>query len=207
MDKWHGGSKYEIGYEPSGFVAGSGQEFLLHHLTSSERNPVLDWGAWRGRNLSVLRSLGREVVAVDGPWARQATIGLENFVEVQRFSQLPFPDDYFSAVLSWRVLHNMHSVQEIMASVRELRRVMCLGAPLLLAVRVAEGDEPFPVKILNGNGNGGKREDFYFSENSLRDYVLWGSFKIVETHRIEEGEMVDGMAVMNRYIVAECLAI
>lgn len=205
---WCGAARYNIGDEPSSYVARDGCEFFARHLSGSVRH-MADFGCWTGRNMPILTALALpcdEVYGVDGVWARDAVAGLSAAYPRVRLTEanlhdLPFPDGHLAAALCWRVLHNITDFVLLMRTLREFARVLAHGAPLLIAVRRHEpgSTASLPVLMRRSNGDGGMREDLYFSAPSLVQVFPQAGFRIAHVAAIEEGEVVEDKAVLNGY--------
>lgn len=106
---------------------------------------ILDAGCGAGRNSEYLMRCGADVHGVDSDPVqiehirRVASIAAPELPEhnftVAHLSQLPFPDDYFQAVICSAVLHFAQDEADFVSMTTELWRV--LGASGLFFVRLA----------------------------------------------------------------------
>lgn len=209
---WWGGGKYRLGGRPSPHISGPGIQFLTRHR---QTGLVADLGVWEGRNLSTLLSLGSPIAATDTPEARTVTeVTVREYQTVRfheaRLSSLPFRDGELGAALCWRVLHNLTSEGELASAFAEINRVIVLGAPLLIAVR-SEHQRDFWARQRAfvrrlPNGNGGTREDVYFTRGGLTFMSELLGFRVEHVvEDVEGGEEVDGKPVKNHYLVAHLI--
>ena len=116
---------------------------LLAHIDFFRRSHVrrvLDLGCGDGRHLLFLGRLGYEMYGVDfAPTAlnhskeRLDQEGLHAELKCGDMSQLPWPDQYFDAVVSIRVLHH-HRIVSVRKTLDEICRVLRPGGYVLATV-------------------------------------------------------------------------
>lgn len=206
---WWGGGSYSLGGRPSPHVAGPGREFMARHR---QDGPVADLGVWEGRNLATLLTFGVPVIATDTPEAREIVLKTQQQYPMVRFieaplNQLPFANGEIGGALSWRVLHNLTGDEELVPALVDINRVLTPQAPLLIAVRSEHQFDHWAtqrafVRRLP-NGNGGIREDVYFTRGGLifmSELLGFLVERVIED--VEGGEEVDGKPVKNHYLVA-----
>ena len=209
---WWGGGSYRLGGDPSPHVAGLGREFLAKH---HQPGPVADLGVWEGRNLEPLLTLGVALVATDTPKARDAAATARTRYPMVRYEEallnkLPFGKSELGGALCWRVLHNLTGEGELIAAFAEIGRVLALGAPLVLAVRSEHQQDFWATRHAflrrYPNGNGGIREDIYFTRGSVRFIAELLGFRVVAFFEdAEGGEEINGTVVKNHYLIAHLI--
>jgi len=209
---WWGGGSYSLGDRPSPHVAGPGREFMARHR---QDGPVADFGVWEGRNLTTLLTFGVSVIATDTPEAREIVLKTQKQYPTVSFNetplnQLPFANGEIGGALSWRVLHNLTGDGELVHALVEISRVLAPQAPLLIAVRSEHQFDRWATQraFLRRlpNGNGGTREDVYFTRDGLTFMSELLGFQVKHViEDVEGGENVDGKAVKNDYLVAHLI--
>ena len=209
---WWGEGKYRLGGEPSPHVARSGLAFLARHR---QMGPIVDLGVWEGRNLASLLTLGVAVVATDTPEAREVVAKTrEHYPNVRyeeaHLEQLPFGSGKIGGALCWRVLHNLTDDGKFIAALAEVNRILAANTPLVIAVR-SEHQRDFwaqrhaYIRRLP-NGNGGIREDVYFTRGGLQFIVELLGFRVERLFEdVEGGEEIDGKVIKHHYLVAHLL--
>ncbi len=189
-------------------MAHAGLAYLGEH---KQPGPIADFGTWEGRHLETLLSLGVEVVGTDVPEANEVLEGARRrFPSVRfcsaRLNDLPLRSGELGGALCWRVLHNLTARRELVSALAEINRVLTEGAPLVLAVRyerqTGEWSRRRAFVRTRPNGDGGSREDVYFTRGSLQLLASLFGFRVDALDEEAEGEVVNGKAVTNRYLVA-----
>jgi ubiquinone/menaquinone biosynthesis C-methylase UbiE len=104
---------------------------------------ALDLGCGGGRHTEMLITKGFQTYAVDINQAmleatreRVAHLGIENTPVIKEGSitSIPFPDDFFSVVVTTGVLHQARSQEEYRTAIAELSRICKSGAVILLNI-------------------------------------------------------------------------
>lgn len=200
------------------YVAGPGKQFLLDNQNGFQRR-LGDFGVFYGRNLPSLIEVanGGQVIGVDHPNARSAVkraaldFPAVTFVEAAMAIRIPLADNIFTGGLCWRVLHNLGKPGELQQALGELRRVLALGAPLLVSVRGKEERIRCctePVLLEQTDGAGGTRHDLYFSQLACRLMFTRAGFEVEGAVRlITESGTSDGNPYSNDYCVIHLVRI
>ncbi len=212
---WWGGGEYRLGGNPSPHVTGLGRAFLAKHHQAGKL--VADLGVWEGRNLPELISLGQRVAATDTPEARDVLKKTgDRFRNVSfheaHLDSLPFENEEVGAALCWRVLHNLTSSTQIIAALKEINRILVIGSPLLVAVRSEHQRDFWASRAVFlrrcSNGNGGIREDLYFTKGAVRFIAELLGFRVEGLFEdVEGGEEIDGRVVHNHYLVGHLIKV
>lgn len=158
---------------------------LLAHIDFFRRNHVrrvLDLGCGDGGHLIFLGKLGYEMHGLDfAPTAlnhskeRLDREGLQAELRCGDMSQLPWPDQYFDAIVSIRVLHH-NTIVSVRKTVDEVHRVLRTGGYILATVAKA----PPPRDWKEG----------YFAKAGHQTYVpLKGHEKGLPHHFFTEREL------------------
>ena len=158
---------------------------LLAHIDFFRRSPVrriLDLGCGDGRHLILLGKLGYEMYGLDfAPTAlnhskeRLDQEGLQVELRCEDMSQLPWPDQYFDAIVSIRVLHH-HTIVSVRKTFDEVHRVLRIGGYVLATVP----KDPPPRDWKEG----------HFAKKGLQTYVpLKGHEKGLPHHFFTEREL------------------
>jgi len=143
---------------------------------------VLDLGCGDGRHLIFLGKLGYEMYGLDfAPTAlnhskeRSDQEGLQVELRCEDMSQLPWPDQYFDAIVSIRVLHH-HTIVSVRKTFDEVHRVLRIGGYVLATVP----KDPPPRDWKEG----------HFAKKGLQTYVpLKGHEKGLPHHFFTEREL------------------
>lgn len=119
--------------------------FCGHHV--EEGGVVLDLGCGGGRNAHYLAERGYKVYGVDIAAAavdlcrrRFARFGLPGTFEQGTFDRIPFPDDFFSAVVCVAAFDHA-TFDTAQAAIAEVRRVLAPGGMILLTFDPPDTDE------------------------------------------------------------------
>ncbi len=158
---------------------------LLAHIDFFRRSHVrriLDLGCGDGRHLIFLGKLGYEMYGLDfaptalnhsKEWLNEE--GLQAELKCGDMSQLPWPDQYFDAIVSIRVLHH-HTIVSARKTFDEVHRVLRTGGYVLATVAKA----PAPRDWKEG----------HFTKKGPRTYVpLKGHEKGLPHHFFTEREL------------------
>jgi len=113
-------------------------EFIKGHI--SEGDNVLDFGCGNGRLLEILRDKKIEYHGVD---VSQKLVDMakekypersHNFSKISGQSSLPFPDNFFNAVVSIAVFHHFPDQKFRLEMAKELYRVTKPGGEIIITV-------------------------------------------------------------------------
>jgi SAM-dependent methyltransferase len=126
---------------PSDVLAGFCETYLQPGVT------ILDLGCGGGRNAHYLARNGYQVYGLDVAQGavefcrkRFARYHLPGTFKQGSFEHIPFPDDYFAAVICIAVLDHA-TLQSAQAAVAEIRRVLEPGGVILLTFDPPDKDE------------------------------------------------------------------
>jgi SAM-dependent methyltransferase len=118
---------------------------LAREMRAQGMTRVLDVGCGGGRHLLYLAREGFEVYGTDRSAAgleisreRLEAEGLQGVLRRCDMTEVPFPDEFFDAVLSTSVLHH-NTLESVAKAVGEIRRALKEGG-LLFATLVGRGD-------------------------------------------------------------------
>jgi len=139
--------------------------FLRATLPSSHDLPVagrvLDAAAGEGRNLGLLQSLGRPVVACDASAAALTKIPAPLSARVEKFAcdlaSIPVPDADFAFVLLSDVFETLPEPEKVL---RELRRVLVPGG--LMLANIPDDDDGIAGVKMNPVGAGWLYDQKYY---------------------------------------------
>jgi ubiquinone/menaquinone biosynthesis C-methylase UbiE len=159
---------------------------FLNALPSDSK--ILDIGSGNGRHLSI-RSRDCEVYGCDISEkliakAKQHNKNVE-IRKIQTAANLPYPDNYFDAVICIAVIHHIVDKNEREMAISEIKRVVKPGGKILITVWSTEAIKPKWKRLSTDgsdylvpwNGNitqGDKKKDFY-----LRFYHMFSKYEIM----------------------------
>lgn len=196
----------------SEYVAGPGLAFLKNHY---QVGAVADIGVWDGRNLPLLVKLVEErgvVYGYDHPEAEPAVLEASIRFPGVSFKMgeiiaLPFNNGELSAVLCWRVLHNLTAPGQLDVALRELYRVLKIDAPLLIAVRAFNQERPWsrPMLLETKNPLGVCRTDLCFTGSACEVVLSNAGFKVKNIQLLCEEGTSDGLPYENKYWAINCV--
>lgn len=174
---------------------------------------VLDLGCGAGRHVVYLAREGFEVCGTDvSPRGLQFTRawldreGLNADLQLSDMTVIPYPDNYFDAMISTYVIHH-NTLANIRRCIAEVHRTLAVGGRGLLTVqarygsRFGKGKEVEPYTFVDDRGAEAGVPHHFFGEQELRD--LFAAFATVELTPLEWDE-VQGKRTYrhSHYIVA-----
>jgi SAM-dependent methyltransferase len=163
---------------------------------------VLDLGCGAGRHTVYLARAGFEVCGTDisprgldytRAWLNRE--GLHADLQLSDMTVIPYPDNYFDAVVSMYVIHH-NTLDNIRRCVAEMHRTLRAGGRALLTVhgksgsRYGTGTQLEPDTFIPASGADSGVPHHFFGEQGLRD--LFAQFTIVELFPLEWQEIQGG---------------
>jgi tellurite methyltransferase len=188
MEAWNQAWKSAEGREewltPESFV----QE-AIPILQSNGVARVLDLGFGVGRHAILLAKAGFDVHGIDAAasglayaeeWAKAEGVALT--LATGDMTQLPYPDGYFDAVLTWNVIY--HGLAEtIHQTISEIERVLKPQGYLIcsfistLNLRYGEGNEVEHHTFIIPGGGEKEHPHHYFDQSEVESYL--GNFELL----------------------------
>jgi ubiquinone/menaquinone biosynthesis C-methylase UbiE len=184
---------------------------LGHDLKRRGARRVLDLGFGAGRHTIYLAREGLNVCGTDiSPRGMEYTRawlekeGLHADLQLSDMTVIPYPDQYFDAVISTNVIHH-NTLDNIRRCVAEMHRVLVPGGRALVVVqskrgyRYGRGQQLEPDTFLDDSGPEAGIPHYFFDEAGLRD--LFGGFTIVSLTPDEWQEVKDGVHLFHSHWV------
>jgi SAM-dependent methyltransferase len=121
---------------------------IIQFFTQNSVSKILDLGCGLGRNMIPLLRKGFNIYGIDNSKNGIAFLALElkkqklkTNLKVGKFQNLPYPDNYFDAVLSVQTLNHGYEV-DVKKGIREIERVLKPYGCLFLTVpgRISKGE-------------------------------------------------------------------
>jgi trans-aconitate methyltransferase len=112
-------------------------QFHEYIIKENSLTKIIDIGCGNGRNIKYVSHLypGKELYAVDiypNITEKINSSLIESSISDMR--ECPIRNEYLSHAISWRVLHH-HEEKQREEAMDEIRRILCVGGVLLMAVR------------------------------------------------------------------------
>lgn len=174
----------------------------LHHLFRNKKvNKILDLGCGSGRHLVYFAKLGYDVCGLDmspeaiklsGKWL--ADEGLKADLHCKDMQRLPWPDNFFDAVVSVQVIEH-HHLEHIQKIIREVNRVLHDAGYFFAVVKKYPPQKDWKKgkfarldRHLYAPTEGTEKGmvHYFFAEDELKD-ILAG-FDIIEIKEDKKGE-------------------
>jgi cyclopropane fatty-acyl-phospholipid synthase-like methyltransferase len=160
---------------------------------------VLDLGCGAGRHVVYLAREGFDVCGTDvSPRGLKYTRawldreGLRADLQLSDMTVIPYPDNYFDAMISTYVIHH-NTVDNIRRCVAEIHRTLVIGGRGLLTVqgkhgsRYGKGKQVEPDTFVHNSGPEAGVPHHFFDEQELRE--LLATFATVELSPLEWEEI------------------
>lgn len=109
-------------------------------IPKTKKGVCLDNGCGTGRIKEFIEGMGWQVIGADvsrNALLRAAEKSPLNLLQCPAH-KLPFKDNYFDLIISWRVLHNIHKDERLQA-LKEICRVLKKGAKFICSVQANTG--------------------------------------------------------------------
>jgi len=167
-------------------------EDVLSLLQKNKFQRVLDLGCGAGRHTIPLVQAGHDVHGLDSSAAGLECLGrklreleLSAHLIQHEMKTLPYPDEFFDALLSIQVIHHA-TLSKIQQTVSEIDRVVRLGGLIWITVPASKNepslhqDEIEPGTFVPSDGPEAGLPHHYFREDELAP--LFSQFHLLDLH-------------------------